>query len=266
MPKRADQRYLIHVAYADDCGFNARLSLYDHQVPRIDLVAEVMAGLGDLHGRIAVDAGCGTGQYLGALGSAGASVVVGVDLSVGMLRSARPRSDAALVAADAGRMPMADHSADVVLLLHMLYHLPRPADGVDEAARVVRQDGAVVVATNGADHLKEINDIWVPLLDGAGVLGDVEDVGLVNPRLDGDAAKALLQERFGTVREQRLRSTVIVTDPDPILAHAASTTAGRSVDPSLLDGLRDQIAHVISVDETFRVTTDVALFHATHPR
>lgn len=262
MSKRADSRYLAEVAYATDAGFNARLSLYEHQQPRIDLVAEVTASLGNIADAVVVDVGCGTGQYIGALGEGGARVV-GLDLSVGMLNAARAGTRAPLVVASAGRLPVADASADIVLLLHMLYHLPEPADGIAEAARILRDGGQVVVATNGRDHLREMNEMWLPLLDDAGVLDDVANVGLVNPRLDGDAAQVLLARRFETVTERSLRSTVVVTDPAPVVAHAASTTAGRSVAPQLLGAMTETVETIIGRTGAFRVTTEVALFHAS---
>ena len=262
MSKRADSRYLAEVAYATDEGFNARLSLYEHQDPRIDLVAEVTASLGNIDGAVVVDVGCGTGQYIGALGVGGARVV-GLDLSLGMLKAARSGTRVPLAVANAGRLPVADASADIVLLLHMLYHLPEPEDGIAEAARILREGGQVVVATNGRDHLREMNEIWLPLLGDAGVLDDAADVGLVNPRLDGDAARALLARRFETVAERSLRSTVVVTDPAPVLAHAASTTAGRSVAPQLLGAMTKAVETIIGRTGAFRVTTEVALFHAS---
>ena len=39
---------------------------------------------------------------------------------------------------DASRLPLPDDSAGAALALHMLYHLPDPADGLRELARITR--------------------------------------------------------------------------------------------------------------------------------
>jgi ubiquinone/menaquinone biosynthesis C-methylase UbiE len=145
MSKRANTRYLRDIAYANPSGLAARASLYDFQ-PYIDLRTEALAVLGSLDGRVVGDVGCGDGRYVDALRGAGANVL-GIDLSVGML--AGVPAPPALVAADAQALPLTDASLDVVMMMHMLYHVPNPATAIAEAARVLRPDDKLLVATNG---------------------------------------------------------------------------------------------------------------------
>jgi len=187
MGKRADTRYLREVAYADPSGLAARSSLYDFQQPYIDLKSEALELLGPLDGRVVGDVGCGDGRYIDALRWAGAHVV-GVDLSIGML--AGVQSPPTLIAADAQSLPLTDASLDVVMMMHMLYHVPDPGIAVAEAARVLRPDGKLLVATNGRRHLAEMNELWLPLLDRTGLRAPLEDAGLVNQRVyAGDARR-----------------------------------------------------------------------------
>lgn len=86
MELRADRAYLATTAYADDGPLADRMALYEHQRPRIDLEAEVLARLGLVACRRVADIGCGNGRYVGPLASRGAAVVA-FDLSAGMLRS-----------------------------------------------------------------------------------------------------------------------------------------------------------------------------------
>ena len=81
--------------------------------------------------------------------------MVGCDLSIGMIGAAPAGTSAPFAVADASRLPVADASVDVVLLLHMLYHLAEPADGIAEAIRVMTEGGLVVVATSRREHLRE---------------------------------------------------------------------------------------------------------------
>lgn len=262
MGKRADRQYLRDVAYADPTGFMARVGLYDHQQPRIDIIAEALGALGPVGGRVVGDVGCGNGRHVDALRAAGAEVI-GVDLSPGMLANA-PRSR--LLTGDAQSLPLASESLDAVLMMHMLYHVPEPERAVGEAARVLRSGGRLLVATNGARHLAEMNALWLPMLERAGIRGDLEDVGLVNPRLTAGTAQQHVEAHFGGVSERWLRSSVVVTDAAPVIRHAASTTGAHTVGERRDALLRDLAAEVdaqIRRDGQFRITTEVVFLTAT---
>ncbi len=63
-----------------------------------------------------------------------------------------------------------------------------------------------------------------------------------------------------------LRSSVIVTDPAPVVRHAASTTAAQAVGEhreEMVGGLADAIASRIRRDGQFTITTEVAFLTAT---
>ncbi len=261
--KRADTRYLRDVAYADPSGLAARSSLYDFQQPYIDLESEALELLAPLDGRVVGDIGCGDGRYVDAVRGAGAQVV-GIDLSIGML--AGVQSPPTLIAADAQSLPLTDASLDVVMMMHMLYHVPDPAMAVAEAARVLRRDGKLLVATNGRRHLAEMNELWLPLLDRTGLRALLEDSGLVNPRVYADDARRFVGMHFPDASVHWLRSSVIVTEAAPVVRHAASTTAAQAVGEhrdELIGELSDAITSQIRRDGQFTITTEVAFISAT---
>ena len=261
-PKRADTRYLRDVAYRDPSGLAARAGLYDFQRPHIDLQSVAIAALGDVNGRVVGDIGCGSGRYLDTLRDAGARVV-GIDLSVGML--AGIPDPPALVVADAQSLPLAGASLDVMMMMHMLYHVPEPARAVAEAARTLRRGGTLLVATNGRRHLAEMNELWLPLLDRTGLRTSLQDAGLVNPLVTADEARRFIAAQFPDPDMQWLRSSVIVTDPAPVVRHAASTTAAPAVGDQrdrLLEELMEAIAAQIHRDGQFTITTEVAFLTA----
>ena len=263
MAKRADTRYLRDVAYADPSGLSARASLYDFQQPYVDLQSEALEMLAPLDGRVVGDIGCGDGRYIDAVRGTGARVV-GIDLSVGML--AGVTEPTALVAGDAQALPLNDASLDVVMMMHMLYHVPDPAMAVAEASRVLRPAGRFLVATNGHQHLAEMNELWLPLVDRTGLRGQLEDSGLVNQRVTADDAQRFVSLGFEDPSMRWLRSSVLVTDAAPVVRHAASTTAAQAVGEQreeLLRELADAITARIRRDGQFTITTEVAFLTAT---
>jgi SAM-dependent methyltransferase len=259
--RRADRWYLRDVAYADPSGLTARASLYDHQHPRIDLVGEALDMLDPIAGRVVGDVGCGNGRYVGALRAGGARVI-GIDLSFGMLVHVPPPRPE-LVVADAQAIPLASGSLDALLMMHMLYHAPDPERAVVEARRVLEDGGRILLGTNGPRHLAEMDELWVPVLDRAGGLSDLEDAGLVNARLTARNARRLLEEHFADVDERWRPSSVVVTDPSPVMRHAASTTGAHTVGEQrdeLLDELAESVGAQIRRDGEFRITTEVVFF------
>lgn len=154
MSEGVDRTYITECQYATDANLAARQSLYRFQTPGIVPWRSAL-GLAALRGDERVlDVGCGNGLYLRALHDAlHRGVVVGVDLSRGMLRSAASRSGRAeLVLADAQAVPFPDDSFDVALAMHMLYHVPDRGMAIAELRRVVRSDGVVLVVTNSLEH------------------------------------------------------------------------------------------------------------------
>ncbi len=104
-----------------------------------------------------LDAGCGDGLYLEAVGSR-ARRLFGTDISERMLETARATaarsgSEPELVQANLESLPFADGSFDVVLCTQVIEHLLAPGAGVDELARVLRPGGTLVLTTDSSRNL-----------------------------------------------------------------------------------------------------------------
>jgi SAM-dependent methyltransferase len=138
--------------YADDRNLRARQRLWQYQSPYFDIVGWVL-GLARLSpGSRVLDAGCGNGEYLHRLQDYQVRAV-GCDLSMGMLRAA---SHPALVNADVAALPLRDGAVDVVLAVHMLYHVPDREAAVRELRRVLAAGGTCIAVTNGGQHTRSL--------------------------------------------------------------------------------------------------------------
>lgn len=97
-----------------------------------------------------LDAGCGNGRYTKNIlrWADGDAFITGFDLSQSMLRRARrhlknPR--VSFLAADVTRLPYPDGWFDCVVCGWMLEHLPDPAPGLRELARVLQPGGKMLL-------------------------------------------------------------------------------------------------------------------------
>jgi ubiquinone/menaquinone biosynthesis C-methylase UbiE len=95
-----------------------------------------------------LDIGCGTGRLLRRIAARWPDArLAGVDLAEGMVAKAREGiPGAAIYQAPAERLPLADGSVDLVTSTVSFHHWSDPAQGVREAARVLRPGGLFILA------------------------------------------------------------------------------------------------------------------------
>ena len=111
-----------------------------------------------LRGGHVLDLGCGTGELLSGLSRKG-DKVIGVDSSPEMLARARAsglsdQNGIELRLGELEHLPLSDREAGAAVLNMVLHHLPVPAAGIREAARVLESDGLFLI-TDFAKHDQE---------------------------------------------------------------------------------------------------------------
>lgn len=103
-------------------------------------------------GKDVLEVACGAGQGLGLIAGTARSVVGG-DYTYSLLKTGRLHygSRIALLRLDAHRLPFRDGSFDVVLLFEAIYYLHRPSVFLEEAGRVLREGGRVLICSVNPD-------------------------------------------------------------------------------------------------------------------
>jgi ubiquinone/menaquinone biosynthesis C-methylase UbiE len=100
-------------------------------------------------GEIILDAGCGTGVFTRDIISSG-SKVIGLDVSLPMLRRAREKSGSIRflpIRGDISSLPFREESFDKVVSITVLEFIAEAKKAMAELFRVARRGGVVVVAT-----------------------------------------------------------------------------------------------------------------------
>ncbi len=150
---------------------------------------------------VVVDVGAGTGALHGTLSAiAPTARLVALDLSANMLRMARTHRGATTVLADALALPLADSSADVVILAYVLFHLADPAQALAEAARILRPGGRVATITWAWERGPCAAAVWDQFLTDANV--PPAPLRCVNAGLDRPSDVAALLRSAGLTTEQ----------------------------------------------------------------
>lgn len=107
-----------------------------------------------------VDIGTGTGRMIELFGPR-ASQAIGIDRSSDMLRVARVKLEAAgipssLRQGDMYALPVADQSADTIVVHQVLHYAHSPAAAIAEAARVLAPGGTLLVVDFAAHDREEL--------------------------------------------------------------------------------------------------------------
>ena len=109
-----------------------------------------------------VDIGTGTGRMIELFGPR-AVQAIGIDRSSEMLRLARVKLEAAGISSslrqgDMYALPLADQSADSVIIHQVLHYAHSPASAIAEAARVLASGGTLLVVDFAAHEREELRE------------------------------------------------------------------------------------------------------------
>ncbi len=223
---------LLRNAYADEQAVTLRYQTHKlYSIPQIDFPRWVL----DRHqwrgDEFALDAGCGPGIYLdGILNHIPNGKLVSFDLSEGMIRKAHSHQRSAetdLLVGDLQAIPFADHTFDVVLANHVLFHVEEFDTTVREIHRVLKPNGVLIAATNSHLSMAEFS---ILMRRAFSLLGYPvkEEEALFNPlqgsfSLENGAVK--LARHFRAVVRHDIPGSFVFSEVQPVINYIASTRA-----------------------------------------
>jgi SAM-dependent methyltransferase len=272
-----DPTYVATACYPDSTNLQNRANLYHYQQPPLDLVGWALDRLNWRGNERVVDVGCGPGKYLHRLARFPALHLIGFDISRGMLHdlihewNANQRQDAVscipdVAVADAQHLPLLDACCDVVMAMHMLYHVPDIPQALREIRRVLKIGGTFLVIANRADHLREINELGAAAVSKVAA-APTELFSSVTKRFGLENGEMLLREVFDDVERYEVERPLVIPHPAPVLAYVEST---RTVTEKLLpegiiwnevmSELQRLVTATIKEQGSFRATSATGLF------
>ena len=262
--------------YGTNANLRARYRLYRYTTRPNHFVhwaPEQIAWTGD---EVVLDVGCGDGDYLLELGTRFPRMTLcGIDVSTGMVRAAHGRAAPARcrwVAGDLLHLPVRPRSADVVMAMHMLYHVEDITRAVRNLSLAVKESGVVLVGCNALAHLEELRAAFARSAQAVTGAAPAERAR-ATARFGAHNAERLLSTAFGTVERRTLRDHLVLPAVEPVVGYLASMRA--SYGSTLRDSAAfdEVLAHVqatlerqLDRDGQLRIRTESALFLASGPR
>jgi SAM-dependent methyltransferase len=162
--------------------------------------------------------------------------------------------------ADATALPFADGAFDLVFANHMLYHVPdadRPR-AIAEIRRVLAPRGALLAATNGRDHMRELIDL-VQQVGGRDALDSVAGSGSSAGGFLLEDAATQLGPYFDDVSLERYDSGLEVDEVEPLVDYALSVGSWAKALAGREQAFRNVIAERIATEGMVRIRKDVGV-------
>jgi len=133
--------------FNSSAGYNAAALFYDTKETYLNSFEQgkLIPLLGNVKGLKILDVGAGTGRLSIPLAKAGASVTA-LDVSEEMSRKIKNKNKKIkIVVGDAEDLPFDDGAFDIVTAAFLIVHLKNPTRFFDEAYRVLKDNGLLVV-------------------------------------------------------------------------------------------------------------------------
>lgn len=251
--------------YADHSKLAARARLHqEFTIGEVPWFPWVMSRLPLKSGDHVLDLGCGPGWLWtnSAQNVPEAIHLLMADQSEGMIKEAishcanLPFASIRGEAVDAVNLPFAERTFDVVLAMHMLYHVPDQVKAIAEMHQVLKPGGMLAVTTNGSTNLAELYKL-------ATILGS-DPVDPSAMAFGYERATELLQQQFGNVSQMIYPASLQVTDPTVAYFALTSYPPGDCADEETLAALRHAIdAAFARHSGLLHVHNDTALFIST---
>lgn len=185
------------------------------------------------------------------------------DLSFGMVSAVQAKLPAAqfrFAAAAATALPFPDSTFDGIFANHMLYHVPNLQNTLHELRRVLRPGGTLYAATNGATHLRELDELAADI--------QAKSIPEAHHYIDAfglENGAGSLAPYFAHIERRDFPDALEVTDVEPLVAYIRSGALFDTIaqNPTYLAEFRRRVQSAIDTRGAFYITKSVGLFVAS---
>jgi len=263
----SDRAYLLGQQYRTDDNLNARARLHWHystnsygwfrwEFERLDIPAEADV----------LELGCGTATLWTDNVDRippGWRLILS-DFSAGMLDAAQRnladvRRAIRYEVIDAQAISLPDASVDAVIANHMLYHVPDRDRALADIRRVLRPGGRLFAGTNGAGHMRELDELLIAVAPDE---ASVRDESRHTRAFGLETGGGQLAPWFREVTCEDYEDGLAVTEVQPVVDYVLSMSVASAFDDGRVADVRRRVEASIAQRGAFHITKSIGLFRA----
>jgi ubiquinone/menaquinone biosynthesis C-methylase UbiE len=159
---------------------------------------------------------------------------------------------------DAQSIPFEDASFDAVMANHMLYHVPDRDKAFSEIRRILKPGGKFFAATNGQNHIKEMDELIERFAPNTDFWGGFSASGSFT--LENGAAQ--LMKYFSDVCACWYDDAMIVTESEPLVAYILSGKATQTLTDGQIAELKRFVESEIAANGGIYITKATGMFQS----
>ncbi|MFZ6027748.1 MAG: class I SAM-dependent methyltransferase [Chloroflexota bacterium] len=184
------------------------------------------------------------------------------DFSTGMLAQAQQNLAQAthpfrFEQVDAQSIPFDDAAFDAVIANQMLYHVPDLPQALGEIRRVLKPGGRLYAGTNGANHLRELDDL-IRAFDP-----DLTFMQQISLKFTLENGGDQLAPCFGSIQIVRQPNALVVTEAGPLVDYVRSMMRISLAESKFKEKFPQYVADVLQKNGgQIRISKDAGLFTA----
>ncbi len=249
--------------YSNENRLKARIQLYDYCEHGNAWVEWVYDRFRFENIRTILELGCGNGvlwQKNISKVPAGLQIVL-TDFSRGMVESAKnsiedPLDRFQFQVADAEEIPYPDHSFDMIVANHLLYHFEGKDKLFSEISRVLAENGVVYASTVSSRNLRELIRLVHDFDNNLSFYNDtIKNFNMEN-------GETILASHFNVAEKHLFQNDIIISSIEPLVLYLAShfTSEQFSILIKRFDELYEYLQSVLSENGRIRITNLNGLF------
>ena len=165
---------------------------------------------------------------------------------------------------DAERISYPDHTFDVVIACHMLYHIPNIQKALKSINRIMKPNSRFIATTVGKRHLQELKDF----LSSFGLYSQEKNWSKNFSEFTNETGKEILKSFFSDINFYEYINEVKINSIDPLMKYIESMFSFEdlAIFKRKKIEIKEALINILEKKSEFKITGICGLFEATSPK